>query len=212
MVTITNTGENIRNAVMVLYKTYENVYKLMEDCKRRAKEAGYIVAVDKFLRWKSDGDSDGWLLNSFILLFQSEQDQECESGNGWRDGPIYAVEICLARKSEPDVLPELLISAFDYEDTNGWSEGCSPASYWVFQNPVHITEAFKGENRDGYTISIPTQKKYSDMYWGLKAAWTKRFLLTDITADNLKDKVFVTFDTLMEKMSRDQKNAQARSR
>ena len=67
-----NSSENISNAVQVLYKTYENVQKLMEYCKAIASENGYTCMINRFLRWKSDNSYDGWLLNDFILLFQKE--------------------------------------------------------------------------------------------------------------------------------------------
>ena len=78
-----STGENIKNAVHVLYKTYASISKLMEQCRAEAEDNGDLLMSDKFLRWKSDSNSDGWLLNSMILVFQRRDDPDCESGNGW---------------------------------------------------------------------------------------------------------------------------------
>ena len=50
-----STGENIRNAVHVLQKTYENISKMMEHSRSVADEAGYAVVSEKFLRWRTDG-------------------------------------------------------------------------------------------------------------------------------------------------------------
>ena len=79
-----STGENIRNAVHVLQKTYENISKMMEHSRSVADEAGYAVVSEKFLRWRTDVEPTAWLINNFILLFQSKEDEECVSGNGWR--------------------------------------------------------------------------------------------------------------------------------
>jgi len=195
-----NTDENIRNSILVLYKTYESVSKLMEQCKTIAEENGYILSTDKFLRWKSDSYSDGWLLNSFILLFQKVSDQECESGNNWRNGPVYAIEIFLGSKVEPDALPQLLVSKFEYADMNEWSEGCSPANHWVFYQPVHKEKAdlFSASSIKNISVIIPNSEKISENYWGIKKVLTVSFSLTSITSDNLRSCVFDTFNRLSE--------------
>lgn len=196
-----NTGENIRNSILVLYKTYESVSKLMEQCKTIAEENGYIVSTDKFLRWKSDNHSDGWLLNSFILLFQKLSDQECDSENNWRDGPVYTLEIFLGSNAEPDTLPQLLVSKFEYADINQWTEGCSPKKHWIFYHPVHKEAGLFSESEakiPNITVVLPNSEETSKKYWGIKRALTISFQLTDITSDNLTSSVFDTFNQLSE--------------
>ncbi len=196
-----NTGENIRNAVLVLTKTYESVKKLMDHCKALAGEHGYSVSVDKFLRWKSDNNYHGWLLNSFILVFQKESDGECASGNEWKDGAVYTVEIFLGSEEEPDALPQLLVSQFEYNDINSWSKGCSPTEHWGFYQPVHreYADSFLFQDQDSSTtISTPKTQKISQAYWDLHRVITKRFPLIQVNAENVSEMVFGTFDKISE--------------
>lgn len=93
-----NLGENIFNAFEVVNKTHENVKKLMEFCRVMAIERKeFDLMSPKFLRYKSDSDYWGWNTNQMFLLFQDTQDELLK--NGWRDGPIYVLEILLY---EPD--------------------------------------------------------------------------------------------------------------
>lgn len=63
-------GENIKSAFEVVLKTYENVDKLLRYCDLIAEDYGYEVVTDKFLRYKSDSNYEGWFINSFIKLYQ----------------------------------------------------------------------------------------------------------------------------------------------
>lgn len=197
-----NTGENIRNAVLVLSKTYESVKKLMDHCKAMGEDQGYVAAADKFLRWKSDNNYRGWLLNSFILVFQKSTDPECPSGNEWREGPVYTAEIYLGGEEDPDALPMLCVSKFEYEDVNSWAKGCSPTEHWGFYQPVHKEYGASFQVREvdaGITAARPKTEKISETYWGLKQVTTRRFPLTEVTGDTLRDVVFGTFDELAER-------------
>lgn len=200
-----STGENIKNAVQVLYKTYESVDKMMEQCRAIAEESGYDLKSDKFLRWKSDSYSAGWLLNSFILVFQDRSSPECESGNHWREAPVYTMEICLGLPSEPDYLPELVLSKFEYNAIGEWGEGCSPAEHWGFHQPVHKEKAslFTARQEEDFVVHTPNSEKIADTYWGLKRVVSTAFPLIDITSDNLREKVFGTFARLSEEPDHD---------
>lgn len=68
----------------------------MEYTKTIAEEkTDYINSVPKFLRRKSDNATEAWLLNDFILLFQNAKNEDCESENGWKNAPVFVMEICL---------------------------------------------------------------------------------------------------------------------
>lgn len=45
-------------------------------------------------------------------------------------------------------------------------------------------------------ITVRDQEASNRYYWGVKKITSKRFSLTDITPDNIVDKVFGTFDNL----------------
>lgn len=191
-----NSSENIKNALNVIFKTYENVEKLMEYSKTIASErTSYISSVPRFLRRKSDNDTEAWLINDFILLFQNRNNEECESGNGWINGPLYVSEICLGEKGK-DNIPLLYISKFEYNNINEWSEGCSPANHWVFYYPLRNGDYMNYETRGDYKIATPKNDKSSKTYWGLKKVTTRTIDLLEVTSDNLQEKIFGEFDKL----------------
>jgi hypothetical protein len=193
-----NSSENIKNALKVIFKTYENVEKLMEHCKTIASEkTHYINSIPKFLRRKSDNLTEAWLLNDFILLFQNKNSEECESGNGWRNGPLYVLEICLGEKGS-DNIPLLYISKFEYESINEWSEGCSPANHWAFYYPLRNENSMIYEIKGEYKVTTPKNEKSSKSYWGLYKVTSKTINLLEVTSNNLQEKIFGEFDRLME--------------
>lgn len=193
-----NSGENIRNALQVLYKTYENVQKLMDYAKITAREVtDYQLMSPKALRWKSDNDPEGWLLNDFILLFQNSTDPDCESGNEWKAAPVYAMELFLGKKDSGD-LPSIYLSKFEYDNINGWNEGCSPANHWVFYWPIRSGDKMNFSADGEYFIGVPKEEKVSLSYWGLKQVTFTRIDLMSVHSGNLKEKIFGTFDLLKE--------------
>ncbi len=194
-----NLNENIANAVVVLQKTYASVNKMLEQCKAISESYGYILKSDKVLRWRSDVSTDGWLLNSLILVFQKNSDSDCPSNNGWKDGPVYAVQVFLGSAEEPDLPAQLYVSRFDYADINdGWTnERLSPADHWAFYDPTHSTySAFRFTEKMGFFESEPIAEKYSQQYWGLIRAVWKTFPLSSVTADTLGEIVLGTFNEL----------------
>lgn len=193
-----NSSENIKNALKVIFKTYENVEKLMEYSKTIATEkTDYFSSVPKFLRRKSDNDTEAWLLNDFILLFQNKNSEECESRNSWRNGPIYVLEICLGEKGSNNI-PFLYISKFEYTNINEWSEGCSPANHWAFYYPLRNVDYMNFKVKGEYKVATPKNEKSSKAYWGLEKVTSKAIDLMEITSDNLQEKVFGEFDKLAE--------------
>lgn len=192
-----NSSENISNAVQVLYKTYENVQKLMEYCKAIASESDYTCMINKFLRWKSDNDYNGWLLNDFILLFQKESDNLFN--NQWHDGSIYVMEIKLGDIDDALLKPKVYISKFTYDDIESWSEGCSVSNHGIFYWPLRNENLFVIKHNGDYVISQPKDEKTSDAFWGLKYVLTQSFELTSINVNNVKEKIFGAFDELSQK-------------
>lgn len=194
-----NLDENVKNAVVVLQKTYESVYHLLEQCKAVSEDYGYLLSSDKFLRWRSDVNTDGWLLNSLILVFQRAGDPDCPSGSGWKDGPFYAVQVFLGSAEEPGLSAQLYAARYDYEDINsGWTgDRLSPADHWAFYNPTHeIYSEFCFKEEGGLFSSTPISDKYIRQYWGLRRAVWRAFPLSSVTSENLGRLVFGTFDEL----------------
>lgn len=188
-----NLGENIGNAFQVVKKTYENIDKLISYCITASeKESHFVPAVTKFLRYRSDNDWQGWLTQEFFLLFQDKQSEKLK--NGWRNGPVYVLEINMTEDSEPMAI----ISKFEYEDISTWDVGCSPASYWAFYDPLR--DETMNCRKDGdiniLTPSAVAAQKTSKDYWGVSKISYKKFPLADINAENAMDIIFNTFHML----------------
>lgn len=194
------SSENIRNALQVLYKTYENIQKLMDYTKIVAQEkTNYRPSVTKFLRYKSDNNANGWLTNDFILLFQNNTDPHCANENGWKDAPVYALEIFLSDENgKEDTLPSIYLSKFEYNDINSWSEGCSPANHWVFYYPLRNEDYINLVQHNEYWVGTPKNEKASSTYRGLKKVVFYKLDLMSITSTNLKEMIFDRFDLLKE--------------
>ena len=70
-------GENIRTAFKVVSETHKNIDKMMNYCRKICDEDGeYALVTPKFLRWKSDNDYTGWMINDFIMLFKKKSDKK----------------------------------------------------------------------------------------------------------------------------------------
>lgn len=197
---IMSSAENIRNAFHVVYKSYENIQKLIDYCKMISSEKShYVNVVDKFLRYKSDTNLSGWLIRDFIVLFQDKYDLELN--NKWRDGPIYVMEIELFNP-EADIektteIPCVRLSKFEYESLQNWTNGCSPTNHWRFHDPLRNNDIMNIKEESDYLHITSRDQEASDHnYWGVKKITSKRIPLTDITADNVVEKIFQTFDKL----------------
>lgn len=191
-------NDNIHNAFHVVTKTYENIQKLLQFCATHCQtDSHYVQAVDKFLRFKSDQDVTGWLIRNFIVLFQDVNDPELE--NGWRDGPIYVLEIDLLSYQQQTTQqhPLVHISKYEYAAIESWTSGCSPANHWRFYNPRRNEDLLQIE-RTHNTLSA----KAADIdgcdrhYWGIRTITSTSFPLVELTSDNAVHKIFGCFDRL----------------
>lgn len=192
---IMNSAENIRNAFIVVQKTFENVKKLMDYCKTVASEkTDYINVIDKFLRYKSDNDVSGWYIKDFILLFQLKSDRELE--NEWRDGPIFVMEIQLSDENERKI-PTVYLSKFEYSNIVSWEKGCSPTNHWRFYYPLRNHDVMNIQPGQEFSISTPKTKELGEKYyWGLTKVTTSSLPLTEVNSDNVIEKIFAGFDKL----------------
>lgn len=192
-----NSSENIRNAFKVIHKTYENIDKMMKYCKTVSEENNYVVCSNRFLRWKSDNNPYGWAINNFILLFQNKYDVELN--NGWRKGPLYAIEIDF----DQDSIPTIYLSKYEYKSVDTWNNGqISPSEHWRYYWPVRKKEYFKTEKIDEYEVYSPqagTEADREKHYWGLDRIVRYSEELVEVNSDNIKDKIFKRFDLLRDR-------------
>lgn len=189
-----NLGENIFNAFEVVNKTHENVQKLIDFCRIMATERKeFDLMSHKFLRYKSDSDYWGWNTTQMFLLFQNVQDELLE--NGWRDGPIYVLEIILY---DPDSCfetnePRLEMAKFEYEDIKNFGSGISPADYYGFTHPLYDVDY--EEIEDGILVA-EMPEEITQKYWGIKRVVCKVSLLVDVNYENAYDVIFGAFKRL----------------
>ena len=195
---VLNSGKNMHNAFKVVFDTYKSVDKLMKFCTNRA-EGKYYIPTNRFLRYSSDNEWEGWVYWSFILLFQREQDGKVEQ-NDWINAPIYALEINL----DPDtcIEPEIILAKFEYEDILSWSSGCSPSNHEIFYNPIHEVKLFESTKIDDVNEIIQVSPKegmkqnVANKYWTLKRVVKKKYPLINITNENAYEFIFGTFEML----------------
>lgn len=188
---------NITNAFAVVHRTYENVQKLMDYTKQSCEDYGYICKTDRFLRYKSDTNVNGWFIKNFIVLFQSKEDELLESG--WHNGPVYALEIDLFNEEveADEAIPTIFISKYEYENMREWTEGCSSANHWRFYEPGRTDKFEEISHEDGSQTIIPISNEQADKYyWGLRKVESTSFPLVEVTADNANEKIFCGFDGL----------------
>ncbi|MDD6590176.1 MAG: hypothetical protein PUF29_16590 [Anaerobutyricum hallii] len=189
-------GENIHNAFLVVFKTLENIEKLINRCQEKCIKEMYHLPADRFLRYSSDTNWTGWIYWSFILLYQRREDGEV-MGNDWIDGPVYALEINV--DSETCEEPQLNIGKFIFHDIKEWSPGCSPYNHWVFYDPIHKEKYWNRKTINGCQY-ISAKDVYRDKversYWGFKNAIVWSCPLVEINDGNYKEKIFGTIEKL----------------
>jgi hypothetical protein len=189
-------GKNIVNAFKVVYETYANVQKLMSYLKSQAEERKeYVCCSDRFLRWRSDGDSSGWLYGSITNVFQNAQDDELE--NTWRDGPLYVYELNFGDYDEAMVN----IVRFDYEGIENWNgSSLSPGDHWIFWWPLYDPKGNimdHEQNGNEYRGSVKSDEM-SKRYRGIKSMKGFSVPLVEITAENACDTIFGGFSRLAD--------------
>lgn len=174
-----NRGENITTAIEIVRKTYENLDVLFTEMDRIGKEEGYITLTPRFLRWKSDFDSDGWMTRNFIKLYQAKSDPTTEKVTDLRTGSLFGIEVDLEREEYPTI--SLIRYTYDYST---WTRMPGVSDHWLFYNPFRETNLFEIVQKDDMWTSIPLEKT-KKRYWGIQRAVAIDIPLIDITSPEL---------------------------
>ena len=191
-----SSGKNMHNAFRVVLDTFESVDKLIKFCRSDNIKKKYHLPTDKFLRYSSDVNYEGWIYWSFILLFQRLEDG-IPGENMWIDAPVYALEINL----DPDTCeePELIIAKFEYNNIEKWGRGCSTADHYGFYNPIHEVGYFDKFTNECFDEILPTkgqEQNISNQYWSLKRVVRKKYPLNEITNEIAYEKIFGSIEEL----------------
>ncbi len=194
-----NSGENINNAFKVVFKTLQSVQDLMECCTANYDDTAYHLPIDRFLRYSSDQNWEGWIYWSFIWVFQRKADGDIMKENNWINAPLYAVEINL--DSDTNIKePQIFIAKMEFNDLRTWSKGISPGSHNKIYNPIHKVEFFDGiDINNKYHVIIPkahAKEKVNKNYWGFKKAVVKSIPLVQVTEENYLKSIFGSIEEL----------------
>jgi hypothetical protein len=185
-----NVLENITNAFEVVRQTHENIEKLLIEIDRQSNNNGYSPIIEQFLRWKSDRDYQGWMIDSFIKLYQRNSAIPCQSENGLKEDSIFGIEISLKSK------PTVTLFKNQYNTLEYWSLP-SVSQHWAFYYPLYDKDNFTKITLGNNTYkATPIDEKVSSKYWGVKYITHKKYDLTSITSSNLKTLIFETMDRL----------------
>ncbi|MCK7606085.1 hypothetical protein L3V64_006910 [Geobacillus stearothermophilus] len=177
--------ENIKNAFEIVRKTYESVDKLLAEMDRQSVECGFVPVTPQFLRWKSDREYRGWFIQSFIKLYQRDSAPPCQSGNGLKNDPIYAVEISFEEE------PRMTLCKYVYSTLEHWDKPPSVSEHWFFYWPLYDGNNFTNhESENGVFKRVPNDEKTSEKYGKIQEVISKEIDLLPITSTNIKDRVF----------------------
>ncbi len=193
-----DTAKNIDNAFLVVRKTYSNLNKLFSALDNECLENGFINIIKDqkpFLRWKSDNDSFGWLINSFVKLYQKKdsprRNEDSQSNEIRKDNNIYALELNL------ESAPVIRIAKFSFS-SNSWTKSPTVSEHWVFYWPLNKTNSneFEFSIDNDLQKSTPKSETTIKKFKNLKSVEYKEILLTEITSKNFSEKIFKVFDEL----------------
>ncbi|MEK3796951.1 hypothetical protein MHI18_01635 [Peribacillus sp. FSL H8-0477] len=175
-----NRGENITTAIEIIKETYANLEVLFAEMDRIGEEEGYITLTPRFLRWKSDTDSNGWMITNFIKLYQVENDSVSEMIPDLRVGSLFGIEVILQDQEYPVI--SLIRYTFDY---SVWIRMPAVSDFWVFAAPFGDNDFFE-QTQDDLSVwtSIPLEKA-KKRYWGIQRAVAIDIQLIDITSPEL---------------------------
>ena len=191
----TETSINIRNAFDVVRKTYTNVNKLFAAIDLEAKNNNFVNIISgqrPFVRFKSDIDTEGWLINYFIKLYQRiDAPLHPVIDEMKLDDSIYGVTLSF------ELEPKLIIARYNFE-IEKWTY-CPPVSndgscYWPVQ--INWGDKFEFIRKNDFVKSVPKNEDIKKRHRLIRYAVFNEIDLTKINSDNLIEKVFGGLNTL----------------
>ncbi|TFD93645.1 hypothetical protein [Jeotgalibacillus sp. R-1-5s-1] len=185
-------GSNISNAVHVLQETYKNLNVLFSEMDRVGEEQGFISMTPRFLRWKSDSHSEGWLTSNFIKLYQKDDGIPLSHLPNMNNGDVFGIEVDLEGSEN---IPAISLVKYKFDYTS-WTRTPSTSDHWVFWDPFRIDKFFKINKKDGQWFS-ETNEKGKEKYWGLEKAVAIEIPLLEVNSpEDISEKIFEGFGVL----------------
>ncbi|PLR79794.1 hypothetical protein CVD25_22835 [Bacillus canaveralius] len=179
-------GENISTAVNILRKTYENLNLLFSEMDVIAEKEGFVSLTPKFLRWKSDSATNGWLTSNFIKLYQIENQTSILNLPEVREGYVYCVEVDLESDKG---YPVISLAKLSY-DFSQWTRVPSVSDHWIFNDIFHNYNNFIIDEKDSVWTSKPNKKSVKK-YWGLQSAIGMGYPLVHVSSsESIRTEIF----------------------
>jgi hypothetical protein len=148
-----------------------------------------------FLRRNSDIDYSGWAYSSFILVFQDTEGKPQEkSYSDWWDGPLYVLEINFEKEfyDKPTDEPVANITRYDFAEPKDWLL-LSPSEHALFYDPLYRDDYGYDDSQTKYAVIFePPLQKYAN----LKSVIGYETFLSEITPENISEKIFGGFEEL----------------
>ncbi|UOK49046.1 hypothetical protein KU891_27215 (plasmid) [Bacillus tropicus] len=190
-----NLGQNITLATNILQKTYENLNLLFVEMDRVGEEEGFMSLTPKFLRWKSESNTNGWLISNFIKLYQLQENSSVPHLSDLRTGDIYCVEVSLNNGMED--YPEITLARFTY-DYDFWTKMPSVSDHWIFFYPFRDENNFKIQEKNGIWTTTPYAKSRKK-YWGIQQGIAQVIPLLQVTSpETIRSEIFKVLSELPE--------------
>ena len=177
---MTDMDKTIKRAFDIAVETHENIAKLIKRCKSLCRESGYEHLKKgrerDFITWFDTLEPRSWSTRWFILPFR-RKDSEKKA--------VYVMEINL-------YFPRVTVGKFVYEYTLDYSN--IDRDIDSYSLPVdEYRDEYLYEEINGFTkATLRANKSWAN------CIWFTEFPLSEITADNIQEKIFGTFDKLAE--------------
>ena len=189
---MTDMDKTIIDAFEIAAKTHENISKLIKRCKKLCKESGYYVLTKDFIHWWTCNDNDdpilpssaSWSTRWFILPFSRDDEENV----------IYVMEVNL-------FFSRVMVAKFIYDTKIKHSE-INNNRFDNFSLPISRDDDGysyddKKINEFKFTKATLQTKRNRGKFWANSILFAE-FYLSEIKADNVKEKIFGTFDKLAE--------------
>lgn len=190
---ITQTkGGSIIQATRLLKETYKNLNILFQELDRVGEEEGYVTINPRYMRYKSDTDTTGWLITNFIKLYVKSE-KVPESIEDIRDLPWYGVMVDLTDDDENDIP---LVSVIRYQfDQSHWHRLPVVSDHWTFWSPFYGGDY--NIYREDNAWEIDSNGKAKKKHNGFEKLVARDVPLFDLRSpEDIREKVFKEFEKL----------------
>lgn len=182
-------GESIIQATKILRETYKNLKVLFEELDRVGEEEGYVTINPRFMRYKSDNDTTGWLTTNFIKLYV-KSDVVPEHIEDIRELAWYGVMVDLTNEFDAEI-PMVSIIKYQFNQSY-WNRLPSVSDHWTFWSPFSAGEfSITGEEDEW---KVDSNHKAMKRHSGFERLVAKDIPLFDLkNQDDVREKVFGEF-------------------